>query len=484
MSSPRNIDKTLQAFASQYDVQLDLVAKETDSLKNHIKQPHSGVSSIDIYKGHFVSPIDAVSATVPDIETINFSDVKVDPKLTPRFVEQNLDEANEFCRKCLSIRAQYRETAKLRNDVRFKFEEFVRLDEIHIQEVKAGLYKLPWQDMEDELVGLEAALQEANASETAITNLLNTGDVSTRANLDYVAKHAKVARNSATRNHDVVETDSTSTGTTTKNIERASWSQRLHAAKENVAQLNAKVEIGLRKVVYLKSDEVFRAQRAAVSRNLALMQIQEHARDNSALNYDQQLKWLASRFTHVLTLLIERLNVVHYGLAKFYGINPPVLSPATGEILDSAATWLNEAADQLSKHKKWQKLLVLSEAGSLHLTDDDGSGTTSFSCGIDLNNADLPGTTVLLRGIAIEYIGDLQRPISVIVTPPEGATETGDEILIGRVCPFSVGLELGPRNADYFWNGSPQGTWQLRGSFDSSGGSINELIVHFWVAVF
>jgi hypothetical protein len=438
----------------QYDLDLPGIHKDIASLRTAVATPSPDIpATFYTYNG--------TEAFVPDLETIDASQVVPDQRLSIRQIEANLDEAGKYSQACLQLRTQYGDLARHRNDTRFKGEEFVRLDAVHLQEVDAGLYKLPWQEAADEAAGLELAVAQANVQQSipeAMTSAAAKGQkyaslLSDQGMSNQIEWNAFIMRNVANTLKDQVGQRALSTAEHRIHMELATWLETLAGAKSAVAQLNSKLSIAKRKEEYLRKDESFKLQRAFISRQLAWLQIAEHCRSGSELNYDVRLRAIKSLFDENLRPLIERAFVVNEGLERIYGIDLPLGDLATGGILDRIAAWLVEVSDTLSKWKRTQRLTIVQISGidKMTIAADGKSFETLFT----VDDSSLPGTDALLRGVNFEFIGDSRVPISASVIPPAGVVLGGNTgpLRFGRVCSVAPSLELRPQHSDLLWNG-------------------------------
>jgi hypothetical protein len=471
-------------FARQYDLDLPGIRQDAASLREAVAGPinNNGAATFYTYNG--------TQAFIPDLETIDPSQVVPDPRLSIRHIEANLDEAAKYSQACLHLRMQYGELARHRNDTRFKGEEFVRLDAVHLHEVDEGLYKLPWQEAADDAEGLELALAQATVQQSIPDAM--TGDVangqkyakllSDQVMSDQIKQNAFISRSIANTEKDKVEKLANSTATYRAHMEYATWQETLAAAKATVAQLNAKLKVAKRKEDYLRKDEGFKLQRAFISRQLAWLQISEHCRSGSELNYDERLRATKSLFDGNLRPLIERAVVVNDGLKQVYGIDLPLGAIAKGGILDQISAWLVKVSDTIATWKRTQRLTIvqIGVADKVTIAPDGKTFETTFT----VNDLNLPNSDALLRGVNFEFIGDSRAPVSVSVTPPAGVVLGGNiaPLWLGRVCPVAPSLELRPQHADLLWNGSPKGNWKVTGSLTSNSGSaVDQIIMYLWV---
>ena len=367
---------------------------------------------------------------------------------------------------------------------------------MHLKEVEAGLYSLPWQEAADERAALEIAVPQAKVQQGVPEEMMRAGATGQKYSAvlsdarmqAYVKDTAFVARFTANDKKDEVEQRTLSTATDRSRVEFATWLESLASATANVAQLSAKLSSVQRKELYLRKDEGFRTQRAAISRQLAWLQISEHCRQDSALNYDQRLQKQKALFDVNLQCLIQRVVVLAQGLKENYSIDIPLDPPRTGNILDDVSVWLVKAQNELSKYKRAQRVVICSKwnDNALNVTPrGKGSGQLdTFKIDLVVDKTNLPGGKALLRGVAFEYVGEQKRPISLRVLPPQNAWlgNQSDPLFFGRVCPIAPDLDLKPQYPDVFWNGSALGTWKVEGAFDQTAGAIHNLVMHIWLS--
>ena len=128
MPGQDEIARIERQFAKQYGLDLDGIHRDARALRTLIADTTATSKAVDdasyTYNGS--------QAIVPDLETIAFNAIEADPRIAHRRVELNVDEATAYLQMCLDLRKEYGEAAKLRNDTRFKGEEFVRLDGVHL----------------------------------------------------------------------------------------------------------------------------------------------------------------------------------------------------------------------------------------------------------------------------------------------------------------------------------------------------------------
>ena len=263
-------------------------------------------------------------------------------------------------------------------------------------------------------------------------------------------------------------------------IELATWHETLANSEVAIAQLTAKLAIACRKEAYLTKDEKFRLYRAQISRQLAWLQIAEHCRMNSELNYDERLRAVKALFAANLQALAERLSVIETGI-RLYGIDIPLGKLEKGRLLDEGGVWLARVSEELAKWRRTQRLSVVSVTcqETIKIEPGDGSLKAEFA----IAQTAMPDRRALLRGANLEYVGTGSGPICVSITPPQELT-TGSlgPLLFGRVCAVAPGLDLRPQHSDLVWNGNPCGIWKATGSADLSLGAPTKLVLYLWIA--
>ncbi|MGX9179126.1 hypothetical protein [Mesorhizobium sp. BHbdii] len=496
MSDKLEIDRIRSEFAQTYSIDLGALREDTAKLQSLIRSPQNSlINSVSIYADGETYTAGSVDAQVPDLETAAFQDLPTDDRISPRKVEQNLDEALRYVQSALQVRNQYGELAKLRNDTRLKGEEFIRLDLIHLEEVDAGLYKLPWQDAADDKSGLEITIAKLDEQRALPEEMLRQGasgkpysGVLTPSSIDsFVKQSSQITRDTANTNKADVYDAALETGAYRSSFELATWESTLASISAASAQLQSKLVIARRKEDYLRKDEGFRSNRAAVSRQIAWAQLNEHCRAGSVLNYDERLTRQKELFVSNLICLAQRITPLAAGLNDFYGVKTPFVVPKPGSILDYAALWLVEVQSELLKTKREQRVTVssfwcgkpaLRIAPSGNVGDKGGKITAT----VVVDSSVLPPGRRLLRGASFEYLGNRRKPITLDVMPPAGAFEGTSSVRFGRVCEVSSSIELKPQHADIFWNGDASGTWTIEIRMDDTTDTIEDLGMHIWTA--
>lgn len=496
MASAKEIDAIRADFATKYSINLDNVRNDASTLFSLVSGAStSEIDSSKIYGEGQTYTSDPADAKIPDLEDTAFADLPTDPRLSPRRLEQNLDEASKYSQAAWQVRQQYAETAKLRNDTRFKGEEFIRLDMVHSEEVAAGLYKLPWQEAADDRSGLEIAVEHATRQRDVPDDMMTEGAngkpysaiLTTGSIKKYVSDSSVIAKDTANNDGDAVYRAALDTNAYRSNVELANWTNTSASANANLAQLQSRLTIARRKEEYLRKDEGFKSHRAAISRQIAWVQVLEHCRPNSILNYNERLAVQKALYQANLVCLTQRIAAIIPALKTFYNIDLPFDAPPAGKILDYLSKWLIDAQNELLKIKRSQTTVVTSFwSGSAAIrtsTEANKPGQITFSVDLTIDENSLPPGKRLLRGVAFEYLGDEPKPLVLRVVPPSTVVEEGgpQSLTFGRVCQVSASAELKPQQPDIFWNSNPKGVWKVSGII-TPGKKLTDVGMYLWLA--
>ncbi|MEW6642997.1 MAG: hypothetical protein AB1586_21010 [Pseudomonadota bacterium] len=496
MANSKEIETIRADFASKYSINLDELRNDAKTLSSLVSQAQAGaIDSSRIYEEGQTYSSAPENARIPDLEDQSYADMPIDIRLSPRRVEQNLEEAARYSQAAWQLRQQYADIAKLRNDTRFKGEEFVRLDMVHCEEVAAGLYKMPWQEAGDDRAGLEIAVEHATRQRDVPDEMMRDGasgkPYSALLTADSIKKYVDdssvVAKYTAPSGGDAVYGAAQKTNAYRSNIEFANWTNTSASTNANLAQLKSRLATARRKEEYLRKDEVFRSHRAAISRQIAWIQIVEHCRSRSILNYSERLAVLKTLYQTNLLCLTQRVAAIVPALKTYYNVDLSFEGPAAGQILDYLSKWLIAAQDELSRVKRSQTTVVRSfwsGSGAIATSAaDSGADSTPFFAEINVDEKSLPAGRRLLRGVAFEYLGDEARPLVLDVAPPAGVLQDPGmkSVTFGRVCQVSASTDLKPQQPDVFWNANPSGAWKVSGLV-TRGAKLVDIGLYLWIA--
>jgi hypothetical protein len=429
--------------------------------------------------------------------------VAEDPQLRERNIEQTLDEASKLLQTCLGARRDYIDFAKLYVDTGLKSDEFFRTDAIHQQEVLAGLYNLPYDEATDDVTTSQATLVEATAQKTVVDSMYSAaaappkyvGTLTDPEVQAFSTQSGQIAQWSSFQapNAAQIGTTAQTLSDYRAKLEDASWQYNLRATTANVSQLTGRLATAQRKQTYLRQDVGFRAARAAVSRQLAYIQLSENVRTGSPLNYNERLSAIRAVFDAALVKLIQRCKLLERACSSIYGINYPLTPPARGAIVDSASGWLFELQDRIAKFHRQQRISIFTFWFSQYLLRNNQNlldamqGSGGLRVDLNVQPSDSEDQTGLLRGAALEYLGSGKRPVRLTVVPPASAiagpgARLNIPLVFGRVLSLAPGLDIRPQFSDILWNGNPYGTWRIASTSDLRRYGIEDIAFHLWLA--
>src|SRR6478672_2886964 len=101
--------------------------------------------------------------------------------------------------------------------------------------------------------------------------------------------------------------------------EQATWAFNKQSAEAVFSEQAARLYVANLKQKYAFQDVTFRARRAAVSRQLAYIQAQEHSKKDSILNYGNRLFHIRKLFNLSAKPLVIRVLALSKGAKELYG---------------------------------------------------------------------------------------------------------------------------------------------------------------------
>lgn len=422
---------------------------------------------------------------VPDIEEVAFSDVVSDDRIRRRLIEKNLDSANKYLAQCLSLRNMYYETSKLYVDAALKSLEFWLLDEIHKLEVRARVYELPYDEAIAELRGAESSLEELNKQQKIYADLIASrgknppyqGLLSEKvivSTADAEGTAAQIQEDNVAKADKLIAAHKEMANRRLR-METASWDFGVRSVAAISQDTRGRIGRLTRRVAFTEKDIKFRASRAEVSRNVAWLQLWEHSRNGSPLNYKERLDGIRQKFNQSAQLLILHTRALQDAPRDLYGIELEFSEPPRGGLVDGLWKWLTQMQEQIGIFHQRQRVancrievpIIDSKSGAYNVTLEDTSGAMG-----------------VMRGVALEYFGSITTPISVSILPPVGGVpDQPAEILAGRVLPYGPGLELRPQYIEQTWNGRPYGDWRVALLGDLQPDSIRSVAIYIWLGV-
>lgn len=472
----------------QYSIDVQRLAKDSQSLQTSSFK--SLATARAVYEQQWAILASSITA---NLERYPFSDYVKSDDIRDRLVEQNLEDATKLLQACLALRQEYADLAKNFVETKLKSEEFFRLDDIHKQEVKAGLYELPYDEAKDDHEALKAAVDATQGQAAAISTLKTAGALSDAQRQTYSANSGDLAAASTNVDAGTAKDRAGKIATYRSDFDSASWNYSELAVKGNLAQLIGQLATAERKTNYYQKDVAFRSARAAISRELAYTQLAENARSGSVLNYAERMERVAIRFDLVLSKLVPRVLALTVGAHQLYGFKLADLKPTQGNILDDVTDWMQSLQDQIVRYRRRERIFLLSFSIRRNTSAKVSNIKASFGAKFNIATNQTRNQNGLLRGLAFEYVGgsgSSRRPVTIDLSTPasvtanlDGASGNATSLTFGRVLPIPNSLELRPQHTDIIWNGSPYGDWTVSMSPDSfNEADIEDVVLYMWLA--
>jgi len=281
-------------------------------------------------------------------------------------VEQLLIQAAEMMERGLRLRETWNELSARSFMLASDLREFQELDRIHADEIKAGVYRLPYTQSSAELSAQQTLAEVSKAAKQILEELINERYTNSAMNeqsgfaqliawLSHIATFQYpntgdaliqtwngVAKTSAEHAKDSAQGSSWHSLTTQLNL-LLSQMQALSST-----QLSATERAnGMRtKVAWDIADSDFQRRRTDVARRLNEFKALAATAKDGALNYPEQMKSLKVRFDEDLAEASARLKAAQNGMKLLYGYS----------------VGLPTNADELSIRSPFDALLVWTRA--------------------------------------------------------------------------------------------------------------------------
>lgn len=425
---------------------------------------------------------------IPVLDDINPADV-VEAPLYPvdvRSIEQNIDECARLIDAADRLRDKYTDLAAHYLDARLRIEEFLRNDEVHKLEVAAGIYELPWQEAETEYGALQVRVRHLELARNYAQQALDTGElggVEVERQVTMLKQQTANTKNTYD-NADIAAFDTENLARQRMGLEVRSWTVNLRMLEAQHEEAKSRVDGAGKRASYLRNDIAFRQSRTLIARDLTYQRLYEHCQKNGEVSYPQRLAEIKSVFDTYAQQIILRVRAIYVGASSLYRLNVTHPELTKGQIFEAARRWLSETRDLVLRYKHFELTRVFSFSVALQSHKHDVLKAITDGVSFDIARRDTAGADGLLRGIALEYVGEPNLPISVSAIVPSGVPVRPEmnEFLFGRVLQPQTS-DLQPQYLQQSWNGSPYGTWRLQLSPNSPPlTKLTDVFVHLWIA--
>jgi hypothetical protein len=483
----------LKRLASDYRVTEDdiraLIVSETDE---DIKAPPKAdpLSRVEIDQTKFfVPPVELHPATkdaipyLENVETFYVGDID------GRRIEDNINTLSELVSDLRTLRDKYNQSAidfiKVRDDI----SEYFALREIHRREIEAGIYELPWYELNEEHKGL---LQSLERHKPTINNGNELSNLFAKEAVDNAVTNAGDAAGNSFDPEKFPAPRINSNVAATRylanrreNIDRLSSYLHIPAVQSDVDTMTARHNAVHEKLIYARKDVEFKSLRTRVADDLAQRQLLELSVDGGPMNVKERLDNIRSNWEKTIQYAIAYARAVRFGLLKLEydpDIDWPILR--NGVITDNLQAWVDLVRRRMALKKQREYVTRFSKWFD--------RSTNSSEIQFEVRPEDVGRIDHCLRGLSLEFTGGLERPIQVEVFPPEGAyswigqniaSSAARSFQIGRVCKPTFANDSYRVLSEAFWNGSPVGKWRVVLRSKYSTADVSALCLHIWTAV-
>lgn len=462
---------TRARLAAAFDLDLAQIQQDASRLAAIVDEK----TQTRIRGGEATSYSSDSNALLPPLEGGTLADLLPPARSSPLHIEANLEDAARLLATAQDVKDKYESAARDFLDAKVRIDEFMRLDDVHKLEITAGLYSTPATDAADELAGVGAAVAQLKDARDRIAQMLSsTGAFGATAKGNALGWSGQLMMPppQGPPNGDVVAAHLAEYRI---NLDAQGWQHALSTTQAQLDQLEGRLGALARRAEFLNLDESFKVSRVEISRDIAHLQLGEHDRDGSPVNHRERMTQLSDRYVRTLKRLVGRMAAVSDGAGHAYGLQLPLPTPAPGRFLDGIAAWLDEAADTVLAARRSEQL----EVHSLWFSSDEirgGKAVEFVAPTVALGRA-------RLRGLAVEFLGDRDRPLAVQITPPSTAlgSQPPPVLRYDRVLRVGVASDITPRHRDGLWNANPGEAWTIQ-AVSGDLTDVTEVVLHLWVA--
>lgn len=450
----------------------------------------------------------------------------MDDQFIESHVEPLIDQAADLLDRCLKDRSTYDDLCSKLLYVLVEVEEFRKLDQIHLDEQKAGIYETPYNVS---LAQYEAE-RHYQASLKAVQQSLSTTFETTLDN-----NTVNEVRNAMLCNAWLSGLPSFYQGTgqftyltpsfnnVKKQVDKHYLDNAKLITKYNLAlqrtdyelnklsneanlSLSEKRLFGLKKQADWEREKVrFQQRRTVVARDLQDFKAKAALDADGALNYAKRIIPLKQRFARDFRDALARIQVVEKGLKKLYGYDFPYPKDETAiDYYDQCLMWTRHVIQWVLKFSRNEQNTVIPISlkqiiAPAQFNEMIKSGEIKF----DLIENHFPGMcNIRLRGLSLhskEHRDSENRLWKIIITPPKESrilhflTGKSAELsqafvepcFFGRV--FERHLNKAPDiiGITSLYNVSPLGKWKINvlGAIPSQNSEkLEDIIIDFQLA--
>lgn len=378
-------------------------------------------------------------------------------------VEDLLEQMAGFLDRAITHRSEWRERVSKAFYVESEILEYIENDKVYANEVRDGLYEVPYVE----------AIQEAEAL---------------RRSLERTKYAQSIQREIYVNHYDSWRPETQISNWRWKVEERSSGVELFDKEGTNGAG-DEKLVSANKRSFWEERNRLYKKLRADTARNSAELKVSAFTAPGGALNYRVQMAELQKRISRDSNDALSRLESAALGLKKIYGyeqILPPSIPKAIKsrvadhQALDDVLIWVRDALSWLTRFKQLDQNYVLPV--SLRSLIDEAAwiaGKPEGKWQIVIPDTLFDGQShVRLRGVRGYVYGCGQEAgfWRVELTPPTQATTRHldsatrvnlDQSLLPKIVMPRVGSRLNAQEVEFvgtttLYNTSPIGQWQIK----------------------
>jgi hypothetical protein len=399
-----------------------------------------------------------------------------------RMFEFHIQTLTDISVRANDARNYYQALSKDFVDSMYRYIEFRRLDSIHDDEIRAGVFSVERDENRKILEGLHKSKLDIDRGLNYLTNALKAGALSNNSRT--VLTNAVEQTNSITG--DTPKKAAVAAATAAGVQFDAQVATAVVSAQQLTSQsseLSGRIDGILSKTEYLSKDIEFRRRRRKASRDLAEERYGQHILKNSPINFKQSMDQYRLYYNKLTSVAIDYCRAISRGLYDIYGISIPVPEPAKG----NTAIYAIDQILMFEANLKIEMARIRSTIRSTRITYSlrallrSDLSNSRLTLTVPLNKNSTIPSNAKLRGFSMQSLSSDSAPLSASVTITSD-DNTNTKLLMGSITPASYGLPPGPEYADTLWNIPATGTYTFEFADGSNLKRAKDIWLHLYVA--
>ena len=453
-----------------------------------------------------------------------FKSQELDKELRSFQVETLLSQAADLLGSAKILRSEWQDKANKAMNLRLEILEYLINDAIHQDEIKAGIYTLPYKRSVSEVNALNAHKEGLQYVSSVIKSALDknftldamnkySGNTQLLALLPYYpshetpylkkavnltwnytpnnfAEHAKKAAFDQSFYHMHNKKYALYTQKYMHDMDRDVVKQRYEGSNEQMEWARKEIE--------------FRRRRAQAAREVGDLKIRLATEPGGAFNYVEQMDKIRLQYERDIREALARIKAANEGLKLIYGYNEALPEAITLQlnlvnenkkgqqtacsVLEDSFVWVGDALAWLSNNSMVDQAYTMSisirqTVGDKKWYEGRRSGQWKFeipeSFFPDQKYVRLRGISVYVSGIRAKgvWMGRIDLPKRSFCHHSSGRVADLDQasippILIGRISKRNREFQRGIAGASIIHNASPFGEWRVSLNEKSTAGNV------------